>query len=117
MTLRDKVDRILDAKIQKGRETRLAQAFASCEVGTAKFRCDKCDWESDIGELPYCPACAQVETLILAAEEHGKQSEPDHEVGDLQDMLRTCWAFLSIAAKRKVLDNHRELISTWLEGK
>lgn len=28
------------------------------------------------------------ERLIDSAEKHGKESEPDHEVGDLQDALR-----------------------------
>jgi len=32
-----------------------------------------------------------IETIIQYAEQHGIDSEPDHEVGDLQDMLRTFW--------------------------
>jgi hypothetical protein len=28
------------------------------------------------------------ERIIGSAEKHGKESEPDHEVGDLQDALR-----------------------------
>ncbi len=29
-----------------------------------------------------------IEDVIAAAERHGQDSEPDHEVGDLQDCLR-----------------------------
>jgi hypothetical protein len=29
-----------------------------------------------------------VGTYIAAARQHGEDSEPDHEVGDLQDLLR-----------------------------
>lgn len=36
-----------------------------------------------------------VELCINAAEEHGKNSEPDHEVGDLQNFLRTMWEILT----------------------
>lgn len=34
-----------------------------------------------------------------AAEQHGQDSEPDHEVGDLQDMLRAMWAILTPAQR------------------
>jgi len=36
-----------------------------------------------------------VEVLIACAKEHGELSEPDHEVGDLQDILRVAWALMS----------------------
>lgn len=32
-----------------------------------------------------------VEQILRAAERHGLESEPDHEVGDLQDALREAW--------------------------
>jgi hypothetical protein len=32
-----------------------------------------------------------IERIIAAAAEHGRQSEPDHEVGDLQQALRVAW--------------------------
>ncbi len=32
-----------------------------------------------------------IEGLITAAERHGQDSEPDHEVGDLQSLLRKAW--------------------------
>lgn len=32
-----------------------------------------------------------IEFYIETAETHGAESEPDHEVGDLQDFLRAAW--------------------------
>lgn len=40
---------------------------------------------------------------ILAAELHGLDRDPDHEVGDLQDMLRIVWAALPKPARRRAL--------------
>jgi len=37
----------------------------------------------------------EVEFYIDAAQKHGEDSEPDHEVGDLQDFLRRAWALMS----------------------
>lgn len=37
-----------------------------------------------------------VETYIHAAQQHGVDEDPDHEVGDLQDMLRVAFRYLSI---------------------
>lgn len=34
-----------------------------------------------------------------AAQQHGQDSDPDHEVGDLQDMLRAMWAILTPAQR------------------
>lgn len=34
-----------------------------------------------------------------AAQQHGQDSDPDHEVGDLQDMLRAMWALLTPAQR------------------
>ena len=36
-----------------------------------------------------------VEALIKSAETHGLDSEPDHEVGDLQDYLRAAFTLLT----------------------
>lgn len=41
-----------------------------------------------------------IETFIKAAEEHGCNSDPDHEVGDLQSFLRAAWALMSADQKR-----------------
>lgn len=59
-----------------------------------------------------------LEDILQAAKQHGEESEPDHEVGDLQDALRLAWAKLPIEAQREV---HKELadgtIYTWMEVK
>lgn len=36
-----------------------------------------------------------VETMIAAAERHGAESDPDHEVGDLQQILRAAWEIMT----------------------
>lgn len=45
-------------------------------------------------------ACVKIDTsdieqVLDAAQRHGEQSEPDHEVGDLQEIVRALWAMLS----------------------
>lgn len=40
-----------------------------------------------------------IEFFIEAACQHGEDSEPDHEVGDLQDLLRGMWALLTPAQR------------------
>lgn len=42
-----------------------------------------------------------VQFYLNAAQQHGEDSEPDHEVGDLQDFLRAAWGLLSKAQKRQ----------------
>lgn len=37
----------------------------------------------------------RVERVLSAAQQHGASSQPDHEVGDLQDVLRTAWSLMS----------------------
>lgn len=41
-----------------------------------------------------------IETLIEAAERHGAESDPDHEIGDLQDLLRAAWELMSQEQRR-----------------
>lgn len=36
-----------------------------------------------------------IETYIKAAQQHGEDDEPDHEVGDLQDILRVAWEIMT----------------------
>lgn len=40
-----------------------------------------------------------VEKIIEAAEQHGRDSEPEHEVGDLQDALREAWKRMTPAQR------------------
>jgi len=46
-----------------------------------------------------------IETIIAAAEAHGAEGEPDHEVGDLQAALRLCWSSMTFAARSRVLSD------------
>ena len=48
----------------------------------------------------------RLEALLAAAEEHGLESEPDHEVGDLQDLLRACWSRLGEADRAALHAEH-----------
>lgn len=41
--------------------------------------------------------------LLAAAKQHGEDSDPDHEVGDLQDLLRPMWAILTPEQQRNFL--------------
>jgi hypothetical protein len=36
-----------------------------------------------------------VQRLIDAAAKHGQDSDPDHEVGDLQEFLRLAWELMT----------------------
>ena len=55
-----------------------------------------------------------LEKLLAGAKAHGSFSEPDHEVGDLQEVLRTCWEYLSPTQKLEVYEKHKELVTEWL---
>lgn len=46
---------------------------------------------------------ARVEKILAAAEQHGRESEPEHEVGDLRDALRVLWKHLTPGAREQVL--------------
>jgi len=62
-------------------------------------------------EVPtHCPHCLEtaVETLITKAQEHGEDSEPDMEVGDLQDILRRCWEIMSVGQRIKIYKIFKE---------
>lgn len=49
----------------------------------------------------------RLEALLSAAEEHGEEGEPEHEVGDLQDLARACWERLDAKARREIYDQFR----------
>lgn len=56
---------------------------------------------------------AGVERLIAAAQKHGAESDPNHEVGDLQDALRACWAHLSARGRAHVFEECAHVLE-WL---
>ena len=55
-----------------------------------------------------------LEDLLATAKGHGEASNPDHEVGDLQAVLGSCWRRLTEAQRREVHDEHAELVREWL---
>jgi hypothetical protein len=40
--------------------------------------------------------------IIDQAKQHGEDSEPDHEVGDLQDSLSACLSIMTLPQTRKL---------------
>ena len=57
-----------------------------------------------------------VEDVIRTARQHGQDSDPGHEVGDLQTALRVAWSVMTPASRRKFLaDQCVTEILTWNE--
>lgn len=54
-----------------------------------------------------------IETLIAAAKQHGMQSEPDHEIGDLVDIARFMWSQLALVSKNLTMSHFKDLIEEW----
>lgn len=52
-------------------------------------------------------------TLLDAAEHHGRESEPDHEVGDLQDILFDCWKVMTDDQKKAVYAGAESMLELW----
>jgi len=52
---------------------------------------------------------------LNAATKHGVESEPDHEVGDLQDLLFEVWGHLSKRGQAEFLksDTVQDLLENW----
>lgn len=51
-------------------------------------------------------AIRNVETYISAAEKHGSFEDPDHEVGDLQQLLRAAFSMLTAEQRTAFFLNH-----------
>jgi hypothetical protein len=60
------------------------------------------------------PPTEPLDQLLAAAAAHGRISEPDHEVGDLQDFLRSCWRRLPADSQRAVYEEHVDVLA-WLD--
>jgi hypothetical protein len=58
---------------------------------------------------------SDIETLLAAARQHGLQSEPEQETGDLVDIARFMWSQLPAVGKRRTMANFKELIEEWGE--
>ena len=59
------------------------------------------------------PNMSSLQDILDAAERHGSESDPDHEVGDLQDMLRTAWDMLPKTKRSKLLLEAAEQLDSW----
>jgi hypothetical protein len=51
-----------------------------------------------------------LEALLASARAHGRQSDPDQEVGDLQEILRACWEVMTPPQRAQVFEAHRDLL-------
>jgi len=56
-----------------------------------------------------------IDDLIDAARVHGEQSEAEHELGDLQTILRACWEIMDSGQKRELVEEFEELVDEWQE--
>jgi hypothetical protein len=54
------------------------------------------------------------ERIVRAARIHGQESDPEHEVGDLQDALRLAFKYLPEDQQEQVLEELAEYNETWL---
>lgn len=54
---------------------------------------------------------ARLDELLKYARQHGLESEPEHEVGDLQEVIFQCWDHLDCDAKGIIYDYFR---TQWL---
>ena len=50
--------------------------------------------------------------LLEAARLHGEESEPEHEAGDLIEIVTACWELLSDEQRRAV---HAKVMADWAE--
>jgi len=50
-----------------------------------------------------------LQRLLKGAETHGLDSEPDHEVGDLQDILRSSFKLLNDSQAMSIYKEHVEI--------
>jgi hypothetical protein len=54
--------------------------------------------------------------LINSANNHGRESDPDHEIGDLQDVVALAWRIMSQKQRSQLLVDCEEL-ANWAEDK
>ena len=77
--------------------------FPDGRVGVYRISYNGNVWLGDTLHLhATLPPDTRLQQLLDMAQQHGEDSEPDHEVGDLQEMLTACWATMSPADRRKV---------------
>jgi len=55
----------------------------------------------------------KLQALFKACMHHGEQSEPAHEIGDLQDILRSCWVRMGQVQRDEVFCEFKNLQEVW----
>lgn len=96
-------------------ETRALDTLACLQLPEPlRLRCSNCGSTWPHGPpVPEGPAYGPLEELLEAAREHGGENA-DHEVGDLQDMLRWAYTRLSPDARREFVAHFREQMEAFL---
>jgi hypothetical protein len=56
---------------------------------------------------------SDIEKLIEAAKKHGDEGEPDHEVGDLQEIARYLWSQLPLSSKKTTMEHFESYLYEW----
>jgi hypothetical protein len=77
--------------------------YSSTDLGVVDKLCDEPAVPVVTPAADAAPPLADVELCILAAQAHGENSDPDHEVGDLQDCLREMWELLSADQRQRFM--------------
>lgn len=56
-----------------------------------------------------------LERVLEAAQAHGEEDDPEHEIGDLQGVIHAMWSVLTDDQKETVLahDDVRDVLETW----
>jgi hypothetical protein len=54
-----------------------------------------------------------LDLILAAAEIHGEEADPEHEVGDLQEVIYEMWSVLTDDQKAVVVASTAELVDTW----
>ncbi|VTU44135.1 hypothetical protein [Variovorax sp. RA8] len=49
------------------------------------------------------PNDPRIQRVLIAAQQHGENDGPDHEVGDLQDVLRAAWSLMSLEQRNQLM--------------
>ena len=65
-------------------------------------------------KAPKTPQLLNIEFYLETAAMHGEASEPDHEVGDLQQLLRSMWGLL--LPEQKLLFAHNPEVQAVLDA-
>jgi len=56
-----------------------------------------------------------LEALMEAARAHGQEDDPEHEVGDLQQLLMAAWRIMDTRQRRALFLEFLDLIEDWGE--